>query len=104
MSIDLLKSRREAMRWHLMNALDKARPIGALDVLLLDVMRSIYSDTTANELHQQLDYLAQRALVKIDKQPTGNWHSCLTSLGVDVVEYTVDCHAGIARPVKYWNG
>lgn len=104
MSIDLQKTRREAMRWHLMNALDKARPIGALDVLLLDVMRSIYADTTANELHQQLDYLAQRELVKIDKQPQGNWHSCLTSHGVDVVEYTVECHAGIARPIKYWQG
>lgn len=104
MSIDLQRNRREAMRWHLMNALDKARPIGALDVLLLDVMRSIYVDTTANELHQQLDYLADRKLVHIEKQPTGHWHSCLTSLGVDVVEYTVDCNAGIARPVKYWQG
>ena len=104
MSIDLLKSRRESMRWHIMNALDKARPIGALDVLLLDVMRSIYPDTTANEIYQQLDYLEQRQLVKVERQPVGNWHSCLTSLGVDVVEYTVDCHAGIARPVKYWNG
>ena len=104
MSIYQLKSRRESMRWHIMNALDKARPIGALDVLLLDVMRSIYPDTTANEIHQQLDYLEQRQLVKVERQPVGNWHSCLTSLGVDVVEYTVDCHAGIARPVKYWNG
>lgn len=34
------------MRWHLLNALDKARPLGALDTLLLDVMRALYADTT----------------------------------------------------------
>ena len=56
MSVDLLKTRRAGMRWHLMNALDKARPIGALDTLLLDVMREIYPDATANELHTQMGY------------------------------------------------
>ncbi|MFB2539063.1 hypothetical protein [Acinetobacter sp. c3-l95] len=104
MSIDLAKTRRESMRWHMLNALDKARPVGAMDVLILDIVRCIYPDATANELHTQLDYLADCKLVLLDKQPTGNWHSKLTSLGVDVVEYTVDCHAGIARPVKYWHG
>ena len=49
MSVDLLKTRRAGMRWHLINALDKARPIGALDTLLLDVLREIYPDATANE-------------------------------------------------------
>ncbi len=104
MTIDMLKVRRESMRWYIMAALNNARPVGALDVIVLSVIRELYADSTANELHQQLDYLEQRNLVKIDKQPNGNWHSCLTCLGVDVVEYTVDCHAGIARPVKYWNG
>lgn len=65
MSIDLLKSRRESMRRHLLNALDKARPIGAIDVLLLDVVRCIYADATANEIHQQLDYLEGRHLVSL---------------------------------------
>lgn len=50
------------MRWHILNALDKARPLGALDVLLLDVMRSIYPDTTPQELHVQLEYLEQRKM------------------------------------------
>lgn len=102
MSIDLLKSRRESMRWHLLNALDKARPIGAIDVLLLDVVRCIYADATANEIHQQLDYLEGRHLVSLDKQPTGHWHAKLSHDGVDVVEYTTNCPVGIARPVKYW--
>lgn len=104
MTIDLSKARREGMRWHLLNALDKARPLGAMDVLLLDVVRCIYGDATVTELQQQLEYLADRRLVQLDKQPQGHWHARLISLGVDVVEYTVDCHAGIARPEKYWHG
>lgn len=102
MTVDLLKSRRESMRWHLLNALDKARPIGALDILLLDIIRCIYADSTNTELHQQLDYLHGRGLVNIDKKPDGHWHAKLNHNGIDVVEYTIDCPIGIARPVKYW--
>lgn len=104
MSLDLLKSRRAGMRWHIMNALDKARPIGAIDMLLLDVMREIYPDATANELHSQMDYLERQKVIDIKRQPSGHWHGCLTAEGVDVVEYTSDCPSGIARPVKYWHG
>ena len=99
---DLQKARREGMRWQLLNALNKARPVGAMDVLLLDVMGAIYNGVTPNELHTQLEYLADRELVKLDKKPDGHWHSQLTHHGVDVVEYTVDCRTGIARPTKYW--
>ena len=99
---DLAKARREGMRWNLLNALHKARPIGAMDVLLLDVMRSIYPDSTANELQCQLDYLADRELIVVTKKPDGHWHSKLARYGTDLVEYTVDCEPGIARPAKYW--
>lgn len=103
MTIDIQKARREGMRWHLLNALDKARPIGALDVLLIDILRCIYPDTTSNELHQQLDYLQQHGLVEIKKYADGHWHVKLTHAGIDLVEYTVDCPLGIARPPKYWS-
>ena len=103
MSFVFLKIRREGLRWHLLNALVKARPLGAMDTLLLDVMRALYPDTTPQELHVQLDYLEERKLVEITKQPDGHWHSKLDRLGIDMVEYTIDCQAGIARPQKYWN-
>lgn len=101
---DIAKARRESMRWQLLNALNKARPIGAMDVLLLSVMQEIYADCSVNELHSQLEYLADRKLIEIKKQPDGHWHNKLTHYGVDIVEYTVDCYAGIARPAKYWQG
>lgn len=99
---ELHKARREGMRWHLLNALDKARPLGALDVLLLDVVRCIYPDATANELHAQLDYLQDVGLIHVDKKPDGHWHGKLNHQGINVVEYTIDCPVGIARPAKYW--
>lgn len=102
--IDLGKARREGMRWQLLNALYKARPIGALDVLLLSVMQAIHADCSVNELHGQLEYLYDCGLLSITKHADGHWHSKLTHHGVDVVEYTVECHAGIARPTKYWSG
>lgn len=94
--------RREGMRWHLINTLNKARPYTTGEVFLLDVMRGIYPDATALELRQQLDYLADRKLIAVTKQPHGTWFADLTRLGVDVAEYTVNCEPGIARPEKYW--
>lgn len=102
MTVDVLKSRRESMRWHLLNALDKARPIGALDILLLDIIRCIYADSTATELHAQLDYLHSHHFVELDKRSDGHWHAKLTHIGIDVVEYVAECPKGIARPQKYW--
>lgn len=99
---DIVKARRESMRWLLLNALNNARPLGALDQLMLTVTQDMYPDTTANELHQQLEYLKDKDLVDIDKRPDGHWHAKLNSNGIDVVEYTIDCPAGIARPTKYW--
>ena len=96
------KARREGMRWHLINTLNKARPYTSSEVFLLDVRRGIYPDVTALELRQQLEYLQDRRLLNLTKQPSGMWFADLTHLGVDIAEYTIDCQAGIARPEKYW--
>nr|DAK40892.1 MAG TPA: hypothetical protein [Caudoviricetes sp.]DAS37272.1 MAG TPA: hypothetical protein [Caudoviricetes sp.] len=96
------KARREGMRWHLINTLNKARPYTSSEAFLLDVMRGIYPDVTALELRQQLEYLQDRRLLDLTKQPSGMWFADLNRLGVDIAEYTIDCQAGIARPEKYW--
>ena len=66
-------------------------------------MQAIYPDATALELRRELDYLADRRMLELVKEPSGTWFGDLTRLGVDVVEYTVDCGPGIARPQKYWS-
>ena len=101
--VDIARVRRESLRWSLLVALNKTRPYTASETLLLDVSRAIYQDTTPLELRRELDYLADRKMVDLEKKPSGDWFADLTRLGVDLVEYTVECGPGIARPEKYWS-
>jgi hypothetical protein len=95
------KLRREFMRWVLMLALNNARPIGAWEEMLLDVVRSVYPDATKHEVRINLDYLLDRKLIELKKEPSGRWRAELNRYGVDMVEYTIPCEPGIARPEKY---
>ncbi|MBF0261082.1 MAG: hypothetical protein HQL97_04460 [Magnetococcales bacterium] len=102
MNVDLAKTRRESMRWTILLTLNNARPIGAHEQLILSVIQAVFPDATAHELRRELDYLADRELVSLNKKPEGVWLGGLTRFGVDVAEYTVDCEPGIARPPKFW--
>lgn len=104
MTIDQAKVRRENMRWQILLTLNNARPIGAYEEVVLSVVQAMYLDATPLELRREIDYLADRKLVAVIKEPSGRWFSDLTRYGIDVAEYTVDVDAGIARPVKYWGG
>ncbi len=104
MSLDTAKVRRESMRWNILLTLNNARPMGAYEELILSTVQSIYPDATALELRREIDYLADRSLVDLRKEPSGRWFADLTRYGVDVAEYTVDCQPGVARPAKYWAG
>ena len=102
MNIDQAKVRREALRWLILLTLNNARPIGAFEGPILSVAQSEYPDATPLELRRELDYLHDRELVRVDKQPSGRWFAELTRAGTDVSEYTIACEPGIARPTKYW--
>lgn len=101
-AIDTAKARRESMRWAILLTLNNARPIGAHEALILSTIQSIYPDATQRELRCELDYLRDRSLLSLKIDPSGPWFADLTRLGVDIVEYTVDCQPGIARPAKYF--
>lgn len=100
--IDHARVRREALRWLILLTLNNARPMGIYEGPVLSVAQSVYPDATPLEMRRELDYLHDRELVKVRKEPSGVWHAELTRHGVDVAEYTVDCEPGIARPAKYW--
>lgn len=100
--IDQAKVRRESMRWLILLTLNNARPIGAYEELVLFTLQALYPDATDVEVRRELDYLSDRDLVGIKKEPSGRWFADLTRYGVDVAEYTVECDPGIARPPKYW--
>jgi hypothetical protein len=101
--VDMTKIRRESMRWRLLDTLNKARPHTSSAHWLLEVMRGVYADATALEIQRELDYLHDRDLVELVKQPSGMWFADLSRYGVDIAEYTIDCEPGIARPPIYWN-
>lgn len=101
--IDPAKARRESLRWFILLTLNTSRPVDPHEAVVLSTIQGIYPDATPLELRRELDYLADRLLVTLNKQPSGPWICGLTSLGVDIAEYTVDCRPGIARPEKYWS-
>ena len=98
---DIEKNRREMLRWHLLRILDWNRPYTMPEARIWDIAKVNFPDTTTMEIRRELDYLADRELVLIDKPQSSPWHAELTRHGVDLVEYTVDCQPGIARPPKY---
>lgn len=102
MAIDIEKQKREQLRWLILETLNSARPIGANEGLVLNVVNDVQGGVTTLELRRELDYLADRELVEVTGKNSPIWHAELTRVGVDVVEYTVECDAGIARPRKYW--
>lgn len=96
--VNMDKARREAVRWHLLQIANVHRPQAISLVAMLQIIHTVYPDATSVELRRQLDYLEERGLVKIARDPLDNWFVELNRWGVDVVEYTVDCDPGIARP------
>lgn len=103
MNPDFEKARREHLRWLILMALHSAQPIGASEHVVKSAVQPMIPDLTQLELRRALDYLAERDLITIsgrDSQPA--WFCKLDRYGIDVVEYTVECDPGIARPAKYW--
>ena len=98
--IDMNKARRESIRWYLLLTLYNAHPIGAYEELILSTIQGIYPDVSRLEMQRELEYLSDRELITLDKQPDGRWHADLNRYGVDVVEYTVAIEPGIARPAR----
>lgn len=100
--IDQAKVRRETLRWDILLTLNNASPIGAYEELILATIQSVFSDASALEVRRAMDYLSDRELIQLRKEPGGRWWADLTRHGTDVVEYTIDCDPGIGRPAKYW--
>jgi len=102
-TVDMEKAIREQARWLVLETLNAGRPIGAGDATILIAIQGIIGSATLLDIRREMDYLLDRNLIKIDGKGLGPvWHAELTHHGVDVVEYTVECYPGIARPNKWW--
>ena len=92
------RARREQIRWFLLLTMNLARPTDATLSMLLGVVRGTYPDATELEVRRELDYLVGRELASIRVDPLEQVRAKLERYGIDVVEYTVDCDPGMARP------
>jgi len=98
--IDLEKAQREEARWRILKGLDVGRPYPVGEGILLRLLADISLPISPAGLRRELGYLQGRDLVKLTQPPTGQWLAELTRIGIDLVEYTVDCDPGIARPAR----
>jgi len=96
--MDLEKPRREELRWLILRALYAAQPVGTAETIIRNAIEPIIPDATVMEIRRELDYLAERDLVSIVEKDRPTWFAKINRYGIDVVEYTIPCHPGIARP------
>ncbi len=101
--IDMERNQREEARWRILKVLDIGRPSPVAETL---IWRHLTGDLklpiTPHGVRRELDYLEERGLVKIaGRGDSPLWLAEMTRDGIDVVEYTVGCDAGIARPPKW---
>ena len=94
----VLKARREAIRWHLLSVVNLSRPVGIYTEALLPIIQSVYPDATHQEIRKELDYLDEREMCVIARDPMDRWFVDLTRTGIDFVEYTIEGQPGVARP------
>jgi FMN phosphatase YigB (HAD superfamily) len=99
--IDVEQARREELRWLLLLGLNSAQPMGTSEVVLSRAVEPMIPDVTQDEIRRALDYLAQRELVAVSNTDKPAWFAKINRHGIDVVEYTVECLPGIARPKKW---
>jgi hypothetical protein len=97
--IDHARAEREYLRWIILLALWHARPYGATEGVILGACRDIPLRVTTDEVRRELDSLAKRGLVEIERGAL--WSATLTAAGEDVVDYRADAPAGIARPPRW---
>lgn len=99
--VDLEKAQREEIRWRILKTLDAGRPLPVVETIILRVLQDINLPATPSSLRRELDYLRDRTLIELHCEDCPTWTAELTRTGVDVVEYTVPCEPGIARPKKW---
>ena len=99
--IDFERARREGLRWLILKTLEAASWTGTSESIVRSAVEPLVPDITFNEIREELDYLEGRELVTTERNRSV-WHAKISRYGIDIVEYTVDCHPGIARPKKYW--
>jgi hypothetical protein len=100
--IDIEQRQKEEARWRILRVLDAGRPIAVSEQIVWRVLNDIKIPFSLMAVRRELEYLCERDLITIEGEDSETWFGKLTRTGIDIVEYTIPCEPGIARPRKYW--
>lgn len=104
MSNGITRSVPDAMlpgvRWSILRTIHVGGYLGATEVMMREVVNVEYLGVTRDFIRTQLDYLAKRKLIALERSELHPWRATLSRYGHDVVEYQVDCEPGVSRPPR----
>ncbi len=89
-----------AIRWAMLRTCRVGGHLGATEAMIKEVVAADYLGVDRMFVRDQLDYLAKRKLVEIERSEVEAWRVTLTRYGYDVADYQVDCEPGIRRPPR----
>jgi len=101
MIAEMARARREELRWVILRALNAAHPMGTTETVVMSAIAPLFADVTTAELRREIAYLEERGLIEIGEKRRPIWQAKINRHGIDIVEYTVDCQPGIARPEQW---
>jgi hypothetical protein len=102
LALDLSKAQREESRWRILRTLDAGRPFPLAELVIWRVLTDIQLPIGLTGVRREIAYLEAKGLARILNPAEAELQVELTALGIDVLEYAVDCPPGIGRPPKYW--
>lgn len=92
----MTRATRGSLRWRLLVTLNFGGGAFVGEDVLAATMLDSGLPVTLARLRRNLDYLELRGLVATERG--GRWQARINRHGVDLVEYSIDCAPGIARP------
>lgn len=87
-----------ALRWSILRTLHVGGHLGATETMIAEVVKAEFLGATQDCIRNQMTYLENRELIKVERSELYPWRATLDRYGQDVVEYQVDVDPGISRP------
>ena len=92
------KQHLPSARWEILRTLGIAGHLGATDAMLLSVVSALFLSANRSSVRDQMHYLEDRKLIKVERHPIDPWRAIISRHGSDIYDYQVECLVGIRRP------
>ena len=89
-----------SLRWTIMRTIMVGGHLGATDRMCKEVAAAEFMGVTRQLVRNEIKYLEDRGLVDVTRSEVAAWRMTLNRHGRDIVDYTVPCLPGIARPER----